>query len=179
MGSEYGDDLWIMQHIKLPERGFYLDLGCAWPEHFSNSAFLRKRAWRGLCVDANPLYAQDWKGVETFVCAVIGNGRPVGFEFADAPDLSRVKKDGITLPTLRLNDLLDGWPMIDFLSADLEGQEFEALRTFPWERGKPKCIISEYATHALGEDFRVREMLLPMGYAAVHQNEANIIFELQ
>lgn len=179
MGSEYGCDLWIMQHIKLPENGFYLDLGCAWPEHFSNTAFLRKRGWRGLCVDASPLYAQDWKGVETFICAVIGNGSPVGFEFADAPDLSRVKKDGITMPTLRLDDLLGGWPKVDVVSLDLEGSEFDALCTFPWESQTPKLIISEYNTHGIGEDFRVRDMLIPVGYKAVHQTVANIIFELQ
>lgn len=179
MGSEYGEDLWIMQHIKLPDTGFYLDLGCAWPEMNSNSAFLRKRGWRGLCVDANPLYAQDWKGVEAFICAVVGNGRTVKFQFADAPDLSRVSNTGFTLPTLRLDDMLQGWPPVDLASVDLEGQEFEALRAFPWERQKPKCIVGEFNTHGIGVDFRVRDMLLPMGYKAVHQTVANIIFELQ
>lgn len=179
MGSERSEDLFIMQHIKLPENGFYLDLGCAWPEQYSNTAFLRKRGWRGLCVDANPLYAQEWQGVETFICAVIGNGSPVKFEYNPAKDLSRVSENGIMLPALRLDDLLNGWPKVDVLSVDLEGHEFEALCTFPWESQTPKVIIAEYNTHGIGEDFRVKDMLFPLGYNVVHKNVANMIFELQ
>lgn len=192
MGSEYGEDLWVMQHIKLPDSGFYLDLGCAWPEQYSNTAFLRKRGWRGLCVDANPLYAQDWKGVETFVCAVIGDGTQVRFKYEDAPDLSRVtydwvkkdkeipdSKEGIYMQSTSLRSLIEECPKIDFISCDLEGHEMAALSNFPWSEQLPKCIVSEFSTHNIGEDFRVRDMLLEIGYVERHRTVANIIFELQ
>lgn len=177
MGSEYGDDLWIMANIDLPSEGFYLDLGCAWPEQYSNTAFLRKRGWRGLCVDANPIYAPDWKGVEKFVCAVAGDGNPMWFEYNDAPDLSRESGNGILLPTIRLDYLLKGFPKVDVLSCDLEGNEFKALKTLGWDAQRPKVIISEHSTFGLpSPDTRVRELLLPFGYRIVHTNEANDIF---
>ena len=27
--SEYGEDRWIAENLKLPDRGFYVDVGCA------------------------------------------------------------------------------------------------------------------------------------------------------
>ena len=179
MGSEYGDDLWIMANIDLPRDGFFLDLGCAWREMNSNTAFLRKRGWRGLCVDANPIYAPEWKGVETFACAIIGDGDPHKFHFADAPDLSRFG-EGLWMPTIKLMTLLQGVPKIDFISLDLEGGEFEALRFFPWMEQKPRVIISERCTHGIGEDLRVRDMMQRLNcYRLVHSNEANDIFLLE
>lgn len=177
MGSERSEDLWIMRHIQLPKDGFYLDLGCAWPEQYSNTAFLRKRGWSGLCVDANPRYALDWKGVEKFVCCVIGDGTDKEFHYSPAPDLSRFGSGNI-VPTVRLDDLVRDIPKIDFISCDLEGYEFDALSQFPWKKHLPKVVISEYNTHGIGEDFRVRDMLLSFGYRLVNQNQANMIFTL-
>ena len=58
--SEYGEDRWIAENLKLPDRGFYVDVGCAVPGSGSNTAFLRDRGWGGLVIDANPAYAALW-----------------------------------------------------------------------------------------------------------------------
>jgi hypothetical protein len=175
MGSEFSEDLWIIQNVKLPDNGFYVDLGCAWPEQYSNTAFLRKRGWRGLCVDGNPIYAPKWKDVEEFTCAIIGDGNPALFEANGVPELSRVGS-GQIVPTIRLCDLLSNQTRVDVLSCDLEGHEFEALRTFDWQKFRPQVVISEYNTYGIGEDFRVRDMLLELGYAVRHQTKANLIY---
>lgn len=175
--SEYGEDQWIEAHVHMPHGGFYVDLGCAWPHINSNTAFLRRRGWRGLAVDGNPAYAHDWVGVEKFVHAVIGDGGEVLFELNPNPDLSRVGS-GQAIQTVRLDSLLEGIERIDFLSVDLEGQEFAALQTLDWSKHQPPVIIAEYNTHGIGEDFRVRDMLIEKGYRAAHQTIANLVYLL-
>lgn len=175
--AERLEDKWIAENIQLPEHGYYLDLGCAWPKQYSNTAFLRDRGWSGLAIDGNNHYAPYWHGIAPFMHAVIGDGNPVQFESNGVPELSRVGS-GPTVPTYTLENLIVGSPEIDFLSCDLEGHEFAALSTLDWTKHRPKVVISEFSTHGLGEDFRVRDMLVALGYTVRLVNEANIVFTL-
>jgi Methyltransferase FkbM domain len=175
--AEFGEDKWISEHIKLPEIGFYLDLGCAWPCLNSTTAFLRDRGWSGINIDGNPVYAPNWDGVGLFTNCVIGDGKPVQFEINGVPELSRIGSGEIT-PTRRLDDLLQFSPSVDFIACDLEGAEFDALCTFDWKKHKPPVVVSEYNTYGLGEDFRVKEMLEKTGYLERYRTKANLIFTL-
>ncbi len=178
MASEYGEDLWIEQNVTLPAHGFYLDLGCAWPGMYSNTEFLRKRGWPGLAVDGNPAYADNWRGVERFLCAVIGDGEPLRFLCHDAPDLSRVSPEGAVRLSTPLRQIVETLPPIDFISCDLEGHEFDALSTFDFGKHRPKVIISECSTYGIGEDFRVCDLLAELGYRIAHKTVANHVFTI-
>lgn len=177
MSSEYGEDIWIIENVNLPASGFYMDLGCAWPEYNSNTQFLRKREWKGVAIDANPVYAKDWTGVAPFVSCVIGDGNPAEFEYCDAPDLGKIGR-GIPVITTALDSLIDA-PSIDFISCDLEGYEYEALSRLDWKKFRPKVVVSEYATHGKPNDYRVANMLIPMGYELRHMTVANMIYVLR
>lgn len=183
--SEFGEDKWISENIVLPEKSFYLDLGCAWPFLNSNTAFLRDRGWDGANIDGNPTYEKNWDGVATFTNCVIGCGDAVHFCTEGVPELSHIEpapaKIEEIVKTRRLDDLLEYSPHVDFISTDLEGHEFEALKTLDWKKNRPVCIVSEYATWTpagVVEDFRVKEMLEAMGYRERHRTKANIIFTL-
>lgn len=175
MGSEFSEDLWVMKNVALPDNGHYVDIGCAWPEMASNTAFLRKRGWSGLCADANPRYAPEWKGIEKFVCAVIADGSKQPFTYSGIPELSHLG-EGANVQTVTLASLLEEVQKIDLLSIDVEGFEFDILSQLDWQKYRPKVVVSEYNTHGSGEDFRVRDMLVAMGYKAAHQTVANIIY---
>jgi len=183
--SEYGEDRWIAENVVLPEKSFYLDLGCAWPFLNSNTAFLRDRGWDGANIDGNASYEPNWSGVGTFTNCVIGDGRVARFITEGVPELSRIAP-APALPseivkTRRLDELLEYSPRVDFISVDLEGGEYDALQTFDWEKNRPVCIVAEYATwHPDGvvEDFRVKEMLEAMGYRERYRTKANLIFTL-
>lgn len=183
--SEFGEDSWIAENVVLPERGFYLDLGCAWPTLNSNTAFLRDRGWDGANIDGNPSYEPKWSGVGTFTNCVIGSGAVARFVTGGVPELSHIEPAPAALEeivkTRRLDELLQYSPQGDFISCDLEGHEFEALKTFDWEKNRPVCIVAEYSTWTpagVVEDFRVKEMLEAMGYRERHRTKANIIFTL-
>lgn len=190
--SEYGEDRWIAEHIKLPEKGVYLDVGAGHPQFMSNTAFLRTMGWTGLAVDANPAYAEHWNRLVynqsptnptcPFKCAVISTLPQERFEFRENVATSRISATGTLTPAVTLKSLLDKHAIshVDFLSIDIEGWEYYAFQTLgiPW----PKIIVAEYNTAPVSEmdepkDFRLLEQLLESDrYSAVYRTIANIIY---
>lgn len=142
----------------------------------SNTAFLRDRGWRGLCIDGNPVYAPDWDGRPEFICAVLSGGEMEKFEYRQHVGHSRIGAAGKEVQTRRLEEFLVNAPAIDFISCDLEGHEFAVLSTLDWNRHRPQVVISEFNTAGLPPDFRVRDMMEKLGYRAALQNAANFIF---
>lgn len=59
--SQCGEDLQIAHYIRKRERVTYVDVGCLWPRHFSNSYFFYERGGSGLCIDANPTVAEEFQ----------------------------------------------------------------------------------------------------------------------
>lgn len=176
--SEFGEDRWIAENLPLPATGYYVDGGCAHPTEGSNTAFLRARGWRGLAIDANPGSAPLWPA-DTFVQAIISDEPIVGFEFKAAHFESRVSEGHTQFAAVQLCDLLRAqrqteFATCDFLTLDVEGHEFEALRSLGCIF--PPIIVSEYNTLGIGEDMRVRDYLLSRGFALVHTTPANHIF---
>ena len=105
--------------------------------------------------------------------------------FKEIAGHSRVEKVGRYFATTTLERLLQTVKpeieRIDLLSLDVEGHEFNALRSLSLFRWKPAIIISEFSTAGIGEDFRVANFLQtpPLPYELVHQTPANQIFVLR
>lgn len=195
--SEYGEDAWIHANIDLPKRGFYVDIGAMRPDANSNTAFLRETGWHGIAIDGHPECAEHWRNVPNarFLWAVITDSeRLVGFDLdAGNGPCARIvepeRSNRITVSpkcaleffnAIPLGDALAGVHQIEFLSIDIEGEEFNAMKTFDFERFRPRVIVAEYATlmrdGSVKEDFRVRDLLLANGYKEVHRTVANIIY---
>lgn len=189
--SEFGEDKWIAKNLPLPEKGFYVDVGCGPPGFGSNTQFLLDSGWNGLAIDANPNYAQHWLGYLNvrFVQAMVSCMPVVPFAFKRVPGHSRVETGHILHAAASLDRLVGHFAKqmvprptkIDLLSLDVEGHEFEAiysLMLLPWA---PEIIISEYSTAGLADDYRVKEYLsgpdMPWRYKLVHTTQANHIFQ--
>jgi hypothetical protein len=189
--SEYGEDEWIAQNLALPERGIYLDVGCGHPEHGSNTAFLRDRGWVGIATDANPDYAPHWIGRQQFCAALLAAEKKVRFKVVpENSAISRVVTDkkvplqpAVTLEYLLTQTFKVASPpidRIDFMSIDVEGMEFDIFGTFDWQRWRPGIIVAEYNTQDIGEDFRLRDLLLKDGiYHVAHRTVANLVYVLR
>ena len=183
--SEYGEDKWINENIKLPELGFYVDIGCADPRHNSNTAFLRAKGWVGLAFDANIGWKERWQACgreHEFRPAIITTPGRCKFNLDPAePTLSRVtevdvRSDDFHGLAVSIEPELRGVDRIDFLSIDVEGHEFNAIQTLDMNKHNPAVIISEYNTRGIGEDYRVKEYLESLGYSEVHRTIANIVY---
>ena len=176
MPAQFGEDIWIEQNVKLPERGFYIDVGCAFPDACSNTQFLRNRGWAGLAIDANPAYSQFWPG--HFMVAIVSDQPIVCMDFRRQATHSRIAGKGCHFAAVTLENLCQALEIrkVDVLSLDIEGGEFAALRSLDLKSHNPTVIISEFITEGIpGEDWRVRDFLLENGYRLGHRTEANVI----
>jgi hypothetical protein len=180
--SEFGEDKWIAENLPLPATGFYVDVGCAHPTEGSNTAFLRARGWRGLAIDANPLFADKWETAgygSHFVQAFVSDQPIVPFAFSDRVLESRVASNGPRFAATSLARLVPLSDKIDLLTLDVEGHEFEVFQSLSlglMDSALPPIIVSEYNTRDLGEDYRVSKQLQWRGYRLVHTTRANHIF---
>jgi len=174
--SEFGEDKWVAENVDLPAKGFYLDVGCADPITYSNTAFLRERGWAGLAVDGNPIYAPRW-GKE-FVNAVISTYPLVQFARHANSVTSRVENGAPQVPAISLTKLLTDRKIetVDFMSVDAEGHEFEVIQSLDLTKWRPQVIVSEFNTGGLPLDFRVYDHLQKSGYRPVHRTFSNFIF---
>ena len=58
--AQNGEDLQIAYYVG-HERITYIDVGCLWPKEHSNSYFFYRRGGSGLCIDANPTIAEEYR----------------------------------------------------------------------------------------------------------------------
>lgn len=184
--SEFGEDRWIAENLNLPERGYFIDVGCAGPGQGSNVQHFIDRGWSGLAIEANPGYAETWAALDNdnvqFIAGIVSHRPIVNFEFRDPPGHSRIGgKVNFAATTLDYLRLQTGWRPIDLLSIDTEGSEWEVFTSL--KKGPmPKIVIAEFKTADPPgppiEDFRLRDLLLwHIGYREVYRTEASIIFE--
>ncbi len=137
------EDKWIAENLPLPEKGFYVDVGCGHPFTTSNTAFLRDRKWEGLAIDGNRTWAEDWKHIPAFCCAVIASQPEV--LFCENAWWSRIGI-GTSRSAETLEAILERFSVgkIDFLSVDVEGSEFEILQSFDFDLHDPSIVVAEY-----------------------------------
>jgi len=172
----------------------YVDLGCSHPHNQSLTSFCRDLGWRGLAVDANPDYANDWAQAgfgQHFVCALLSDQPTARFvthdnsftsRISDLPEDDHPDQWGIKLIeeriTVPLNALLEthGIGKIDLLTCDLEGHDLAVLKTLDWEKHQPSWVIAEYVTQGEGTNPEVFNFLLSKGYEAVQMTRSNLIF---
>lgn len=174
--GEFLEDKWIDEHLRLPDKGFYVDCGCADPVIGNQCEFLRDKGWKGLNIDGNPC----WQWPEGNLINVVLAIEPHADFYMDKefPWISAIQPGGKTVETKRLDRILDEHKVIgvDFLNLDVEGSEFDVLQTFPLEDFKPLVIVSESMTMGK-KDYRVMEYLLNTGdYCLIHRTPANMIF---
>lgn len=178
------------------------------PDVNSNTAFLRELGWKGLVIDGHPGCAKHWESIPgcTFVNAVVSSGkRPVKFkhdrersmivdagesetEYVYEPDINSVCPGchvSEIVETRTLHELLEHVDRIDFLSIDIEGEEFNAMTLFDFNRFQPAVIVAEYACPkpdgSAQKDYRLRDMLTSDRglYKVAHKTQANLIYTLR
>lgn len=148
-----GEDAVIQALLKWIPKGVYVDVGAYHPTLYSNTFALYKRGWRGVVIDPNvdmkPLFAL-MRPRDTFVHTAVGaisEERPY-YVFADGAYNSFNEKRakgweysrGLTVKEVRsvsfkpLTQILHEQHIdhIDLLNIDVEGQDFDVLKTHNW-----------------------------------------------
>lgn len=178
--SETGIDMWIASNITLPERGFYVDLGCGDPEQYSNTAWLRDRGWPGLAIDGSHQYAPRWARVPNvkFINAVIGEGVVPWLNEPTNTLVSRVHPQGVPTPSINFGDMLKTLApeKIEFLAMDIEDSEPIALAQMFAAGVFPTVMVIEYHSAHGGRNPRTIEIPFKHGYSLKCITNSDVVF---
>lgn len=151
----------------LPKSGYFIDLACADGVHINNTYFLeRYLGWSGILFEPNPAYRPNIEKERTSTlvtkCVTDEVGATVRFRVdngmlggivSDDTDNNEITRSSelqnaeiIDIETTTLAHELEaaGAPNeIGFLSLDIEGAEWIAMRSFPFDRYKFRCMAIE------------------------------------
>lgn len=201
--SQCGEDLLVnyIFNLRNINRPTYIDIGANHPFYLSNTAFFYRKGCRGINIEANPMLLGNFR---TFRKKDINLNVGVGpeenemdFYIINDPTLSTFSKEesqSITadgkykLEAVRKVKLVTIDKIIqeyckgkfpDFLSIDVEGMDFEILRSIDFSRYWPKVICVEAAEYSpIGAGKRKTELidfLVSKGYYEYANTNLNAI----
>ena len=159
-----GVDSLVNNIFKNIDKGFYVDIGCGHPVKNNNTYLLNKKGWHGINIDLDneninlfDIYRPSDENISTAISDKIGkedlffyhsksaintiNKKTADYQKARVSSIKKIK-------TNTLNNVLNNSKYsnleIDFLSIDIEGSEFLALKNFDFNKYNPKVIVVEY-----------------------------------
>ena len=158
-----GEDLIIAELTKNLEKGFYVDAGCYHPLHLSNTYLLYKKKWNGINIDISEFSIKLFNFIRpddvNINSAVSNSESEITFYYQKKlSQLSTVKKEiskermqGFVkekkIKSLKLNSIINNSKFknkqIDFLNIDVEGADFETLKSLDFTIYNPKIICIE------------------------------------
>ena len=195
--SQFGEDK-VLRSL-LPEPiGNYLDIGAGDPVRFSNTYLFYSEGWRGTLVEPIPSLAEKARGTrkrDVVVNAAIGldgssETQLKFFQFVttelstlDSERANYLERNGhelmkefavdvVAVSTIT-PDIDPGEPF--FLSVDVEGLDFDVLKSIEWERFVPRVVCVEDPERLQGKT-QISDLMEEKGYKLVSQNSASSIY---
>ena len=161
--SSGGIDSLIENIFKNKSKGFYVDIGCGHPIK-NNNTYLLSKKWHGVNIDLDKenidlfnIYRPSDLNIATAISDNVGevdlffyhstssintiNKKNANYQKAKVSNIKKIKTD--TLNNVLNNSIYNNLE-IDFLSIDIEGSEFLALKEFDFNKYNPKVIVVEY-----------------------------------
>jgi FkbM family methyltransferase len=162
--SQTGEEIiiqWILKDIK---NGFFVDVGCHHPYKISNTFKLYLEGWRGISIDANEKVIRKFKIARpediSILAAVSDEEKEVTFyqfkesevntidekilaEWKDRWNLVGETKMKTQTLTKILDDNITIKKPIDLLTIDVEGNDFNVLKSLDFTKYRPKLIVVE------------------------------------
>ena len=163
--SQFDEDKKIIKLFNKSKKGTYLDVGCFHPIRQNNTHLMYKLGWSGINIDLNPLTIELFKIArpnDINICAAVSSKKGVKNLFFDhqLSSINTISKNhtlfikkafGIKdlkkrrIRTTTLTNLLKKRRIkkIDFMNIDIEGHEFEVLKTLNFKHFDIKVICIE------------------------------------
>lgn len=201
--SQAGEDMLLSLYYEgKKHKGFYVDVGAHHPYRFSNTAYFYKRGWRGINIEPTPSLFKAFprrRRRDINLNVGIGNGEKLTFYVFNEgalntfdPEIARSRDgsydgkyriiDRIEVQTRTLADILDkhlpvGTP-IDLLTIDVEGMDFDVLKSNDWTRYLPQFILVECESELddLSDD-EIYQFLHAKGYSIAGRTLYTTLFK--
>jgi FkbM family methyltransferase len=193
--SQFGEDSFLVDDGRLPGRGVFVDIGAGDPIRFSNTYYLERRGWTGLCIDADPKQVDALQRSRTCAvewAAITSAGEEARLLQCEDPDYSTTLEHlrdvaadkgweyALTVvPATRLEELLVRHQIgkIDLLSIDTEGTELDVCASMDWRQHRPSVVVIEHST--LGrpsQEPQILDYFRDLPYRLLHRTACNFIF---
>ena len=178
--SQLRQDLLVLWLLDFQKDGIFVEFGATDGVDLSNTYLLeRKYGWKGLLVEPAKIWHHDLKQnrnsiIDFRAVTAISGEMEVFFQSEDPRFSSIFRNLDLSYPssyqvkTVTLKDLLieHAFPeLIDYISIDTEGTEFEILKNFDFDLFKFKVATIEYSSESSRE--QVCELMSRNGYKRV------------
>ena len=157
--SQFGEDRIINEILKKNRKGIYVDVGCYHPKKYSNTFILyRDKKWRGINIDIEEEKIALFKILrpeDINICCPVSNFSKLveinklgNFNVGSyIKDIKKNKFNKNYKKTRSLNEILLSTRYknneIDLLNIDVEGNDFDVLKSINLNKYNPKIIIIE------------------------------------
>lgn len=197
--SQCGEDIiidFIFSALIKKQKPTYLDLGAHHPYKMSNSYLFYKNGSNGVCVEPDPVLFNYFKNYrKRDKCLNLGvnisneneanfyilkNAKALNtFSKLEAEKSGKEIEKVIKIPLLNINEIIEKYFITapDFISIDIEGLDFDVVKTLNFENNRPKVICIEtleYSTQIKNID--IIKFLESKNYLAYADTYINTIF---
>jgi FkbM family methyltransferase len=184
--SQFFQDIYALLYNQGKRDGYFVEFGACDGLALSNTLLLEQDfGWKGILAEPSKRWQDDLKKSRTatldFRCVSSVTGDTIEFEEAQDPTQSTIAKftpeqnkptagSRYSVETISLYDLLQEHKapkVIDFMSVDVEGPEYQILSAFPFDKYQFKFMCVEHH----GEDIEnaIKRVLAAAGYKQVHR----------
>ena len=153
--SQYRQDLFALKELKIKKNGFFVEFGATDGVSGSNTFLLEKEfGYKGILAEPNPKQRKNIEKKRNAIiveeCVWTKSGE--NLKLTDNGDLSTVdlhknNKFSFTVKTISLTDMLkkhNAPSLIDYLSIDTEGSEFDILSSHDFSKYNFSVITVEH-----------------------------------
>lgn len=195
--SHIGQDAWVAECLNFKRNGFFLDFGAFDGKTISNTYALEQDlGWKGICVEPNPRYYPEicanrncvainvalWPRSRELVRLVDAHGLSTLECYKDsdrnAGQRAQATSAVIQVDTLNPNELLERFnapQLIDYLSLDVEGAEFDILSALDLHTYAIALLTIEHNHDAVRQQ-QIRDHLATFGYEVLPNRNDDFFF---
>jgi FkbM family methyltransferase len=173
--SQSKQDEWVSKFYKNKKNCFFIEVGAYDGIQTSNTFFLEKNLeWSGICIEANPFIFSLLKKNRKSINLNYAVTDYIGECFINNDKISSNGEKVKCSPLINILEENNCPNIIDYLSLDIEGHEFLALKDFDFKKYRIGLITVEHNLYCEGSERKdlIFNLLSNNGFERVFDNVA-------